>query len=489
MSIPTNPDESSAGATGRDDSWSRTGGWSGPDSDDASDSDEGDRADPEEHRDDAGAGDDASDPPARRRGRWTWGFGLAVVLVAVGLATTTPTLVVAGVVPLAVVAYAGLTGLPATDVSVTREFDFDPTAPGEPVEIEVTVRNGGDATLPDVRVVDLVPEATPVRSGSPRASFVLAPGESGSLTYTLGARRGVHEFGGVQLRVRNDAGTALSEQTIEADGDDAMECDLRVDDVPLVDHTSRRGGAVTANEPGEGLEFYSVREYRRGDAISDIDWRRYARSGELTTVRYREERATTVVLLVDARDEAYVSETPEHPSGAKLSAFAAGQAFEALETSHHEVGLGALFPGSTSFVDPGRDTSTIARVREVLESVTDRRPLGSVASSDRALGTAAARLEDLESRVPGRAQIVLFSPATDRFAERMVRGLQAHGYPVTLFVPSVLGDDDAAQRVLAAEQERRLVELRGSGARVVEWDRDEALPLVLERAMAWGESA
>lgn len=426
---------------------------------------------------------------ARRTDRWVWTFGLAVLLVAAGLATTEPILLVAGAVPLVVAAAAGLTRLPPVSVSVTRSIDVDPTAPGEPVEVDVTVRNDGDAELADVRIVDLLPREIPVQSGSPRAAFSLPPGESRTVSYTVGARRGVHEFGGIRLRVRNALGTALAEDTVEAAGDDALECDLPVRDVPLADDASRFAGAVTSDEPGEGLEFFSVREYRRGDDISDVDWRRYARTGELTTIRYRQERSATVVLGVDARDEAYVAASPEMPSAAELSAFAAERAFEALAASHHEVGLAALLPGSTSFVEPGTGTDAVAEARDVLETVADRNPIGRVTSPERALGEASTTLTDLERRVPGRAQVVLFSPATDRFTERLARGLLAHGYPVTLVVPLVATEPEPAQQVVRAEQAERLVDLRGAGARVVEWDREEALPLVLERAMSWGDRA
>lgn len=482
MSMPSSPSWSRRGSpvpSGNGRSWSLR---SGPDGDDDSEDDVEDGRD-EERDDEVDAGE------SHRVERWSWSFALAVLLVAAGLATASPALFAAALVPLAVTAAAGLTGLPPVSLAVERSIQFDPTAPGEPVEVELTVRNEGDVALADVRVVDLVPDDPPVRDGSPRGAFSLEAGESRTVRYTLGARRGTHEFGGARVRVRNALGTALAEDHLEATGDGSFECDLPVRDVPLADDATRVAGSVTADEAGEGLEFHSVREYRRGDAISDVDWRRYARTGELTTVRYREERAATVVLAVDARDEAYVAASPEMPSAADLSAYAAEHAFEALAQSHHDVGLAALYQGSISYVEPATSAQTVAEARDELARVTERTPLGRVSSPDVALGEASSTLVDLERRLPGRAQLLLFSPATDRYAEQLVRGLLAHGFPVTLVVPLVATEDEPEQRVVAVEQRERLTDLRGAGARVVEWDREEPLPLVLERAMRWGDRA
>jgi len=435
---------------------------------------------------DADASTERFERATRRVDRWGWALALALAVVAASLALREVSLLVAAVVPLGLVAYGAVSGLPEVDLAVERTVSHAATAPGEPVPIEVELTNEGTAELSDVRVVDGVPEALPVVDGTPRAGLSLGPGESATVRYAVGARRGTHEFPGVRVRVRNAPGSALSQSVVRPDGDAVVECELPVEAVPLAPDTIRRPGAVGADEHGEGVEFYAVREYRRGDDPADIDWRRYARTGEVTTVRYREERAATVVLLVDARDETYVSATPSTPSAARLSAFAAERAFEALGRGPHDVGLATLRVGGTSYVEPGGGPATQAAVRDVLEEVYDREPVLSTTPSGRRTQSASGALRSLEARLPGRSQVVFFSPVIGEFAERLVCGLQAQGWSVTVVSPNVATEDEPGQQVVAAERETRVLELRAAGARVVEWDRTEPLPLVLDRATNWG---
>jgi uncharacterized protein (DUF58 family) len=50
---------------------------------------------------------------------------------------------------------------------------------------------------------------------------------------------------------------------------------------------------------GRGLEFEEVREYIIGDDIKSIDWNTSARTGNLYTKVFKEERELTVVIIVD----------------------------------------------------------------------------------------------------------------------------------------------------------------------------------------------
>lgn len=50
---------------------------------------------------------------------------------------------------------------------------------------------------------------------------------------------------------------------------------------------------------GTGLEFEEVREYSPGDDVKSIDWKVSARTGKTFVKRYREERESIVMLLVD----------------------------------------------------------------------------------------------------------------------------------------------------------------------------------------------
>ncbi len=50
---------------------------------------------------------------------------------------------------------------------------------------------------------------------------------------------------------------------------------------------------------GAGIEFEEVREYAPGDDVKSIDWNVSARTGKVFVKKYREERESIVMLLVD----------------------------------------------------------------------------------------------------------------------------------------------------------------------------------------------
>lgn len=50
---------------------------------------------------------------------------------------------------------------------------------------------------------------------------------------------------------------------------------------------------------GAGIEFEEVREYTPGDDVKSIDWNVSARTGKVFVKKYREERESIVILLID----------------------------------------------------------------------------------------------------------------------------------------------------------------------------------------------
>ncbi len=78
-------------------------------------------------------------------------------------------------------------------------------------------------------------------------------------------------------------------------------CQLDAQAPPLSDRGTDRVGQLTTDAPGDGFTFHSTREYQRGDPAGRIDWRGYAKRGELSTVNYEQWVSTTVVFVVDAR--------------------------------------------------------------------------------------------------------------------------------------------------------------------------------------------
>jgi len=263
--------------------------------------------------------------------RWRIGAVAVGSLVALGLLFASPLLLAATVVPLSYVAYGSLSSAPTeAAVAVERRFGHSTPAPGEWVQVELTVTNTSDATLPDLRVVDGVPEELSVVSGSPRRALALRPGESATVAYDVVARRGEFAFADPLVRLRPLSGAETVTERVAAAGETELSAVNPVRETPDRHSTLLRAGTHPTDSGGEGLEFRSTRAYRPGDPKNRIHWRRFAKTGELTTVSYREERAVRTVLVVDARAVGHVTPEPGLPTATERCAYAAERVYEAL---------------------------------------------------------------------------------------------------------------------------------------------------------------
>ncbi|PSQ16961.1 DUF58 domain-containing protein [Halobacteriales archaeon QS_8_69_26] len=302
----------------------------------------------------------------RRTGRWA-GLGAATfALAGVGAVAGWPGVLLAGAVTLGVAGTAAALATPAPGLSVDRELSATDPDPGDRVSVTVTVTNEGDRTVPDLRVVDGVPGALPVVDGSPRWAGPLRPGRSVTIEYAVAARRGRHEFDPLLAVARDPLGTGERIRRVPADTPPVTCLPHLVPAGSVPVHPGGRyAGEIPTNEGGEGVEFHATREYRRGDPLNRVDWSRLARHGELVSREFRRERATTAVVVVDARPAAYLAPGPGRPHAVDRSVAAARGVFAALDGAGNRVGLAAV-GDPECWLAPGSGADHRARARELL---------------------------------------------------------------------------------------------------------------------------
>ena len=412
-------------------------------------------------------------------GRWTGMAALALVPVGLGVLLRHPPLVLVGALGVAYAAYARGDTAPDLDVTLERELS-DPTPdPGDEVTVTLRVRNDGDGTLPDLRVVDGVPAAL-ATEGPARIGTALRPGRTATLRYEVTAVRGAHEWDPVHVLARNPSGSRERDGRIEAGGTTTMRCTPELEasaSLPLRGLTTVYSGRVPTDVGGSGLEFHSTREYRHGDPAKRVNWARYARTGELSTLELREERAATVVVCIDAREEAYLAPDPESANAVERSVEAATQAVPALLDSGDRVGVAAFGPGDC-WLAPGVGDEHALRVRELLAT---HPALAPTPSDERFLATTWIRR--FRRWLPADAQVLFCTPLPDDYAVTVARRLDAYGHAVTVVSPDPTADDSPGRRLARVERANRVSRLRAAGVRVLDWG-DEPLATELERASA-----
>jgi len=486
-----------------------------------------------------------------------------LVLVAAGIATGSIALVLAAVVPLVFVLQGTLSTTPTVDGTVEISRDLSPPTPlpGQPVEVTLTVENTGERAISDLRLVDGVPEELGVTAGSPRAAGAVSSGGEFSHSYTLQADRGSYAFDDVAVRARNSNGTRLIDETLAATGETAFECRVDIEEIPL-QQTTNYTGQLPTDTGGPGVEFYATRDHQPEDPVSRIDWRSYAKTGELATIDFREQHAAHITVLTDSRQPAHAAADPTSPTGATLSAYAATIALDVLISEGHEVSLGALGivdpqtgTGPPAWVPPEVGTAFAAHATAVCNAAAtggggetqhaeqaDEPTAGSddaaaastdaeaayltdggdastdeadsedgtnktadsegglsVASDDRSesapagdTGSESTQPADtgdewsrVRSLVPGGAQVVLCTPATDEPVVDLVESLRGDGHEVTVFSPQTT-PATVGGRTVALGRAIRLEQLRLLGATVIDWDSDENLRAALARILGPG---
>ena len=425
--------------------------------------------------------------------RYRGGLAGTLLLAALGLLYADPRLFAAAVVPLGYVAVGALSSLSgASAPTVERTFDPSRPAPGETVEVTLSVRNEGESALADLRVIDGVPDELAVASGSPRAAVALRPGESTTLSYSVTALPGDYEFDDPAVRVRTVSATDRATLTVATGGESTLSCARSVGPPPLSRATPRRVGTRRTDAGGEGVEFHSTREYRPGDSLSRVDWRRFAKTGDLTTVAFREERSARAVLVVDARPAARARPSAGYPNGAALAAYAAERLHDALLGAGVATGVTALGVTDRDVPDalpdeglPWADSDGVGSARLVFEAVAraaDRDATADVpvdgtegsfdagsgdpaSATDGATGatddpasatdaTAASAdggrsgdssaaddetVRRLLTRLSADAQVVIVSPVLDDWPASLARSLTARGHDVAVLAPDATG--------------------------------------------------
>lgn len=417
-------------------------------------------------------------------GHWNGVSIVALVGIGVGVLTEEPAVLLAGVVGIGFAAYANSSMLEPGRVSIDRTLSTDEPEPAEEVTVTVTISNESGRYLPDVRVVDGVPEALAVTDGSPRFGTVLRPDESDSFEYDVRARRGVHHFEKTVVVGRDLTSEIEQEQRILAES--SMTCLPSLQPVttpvPLRKQTAKNVGRVETENGGEGIEFHSTRDYRYSDPLSRIDWNRRARTGELTTVNFRQERSVSVLLLIDTRKSAYVSSTPHARHAVDRTVDAAGQLFATLVGSGNQVGL-ASFGSESCWLAPGSGVTHTSEARDLFATHPAFSPTPNENSA-----VSSSWQRRLRTRLSSETQIIFLSPLVEQSGPKHARRFDEYGHPVTVLSPDSTADRTPGHRLARVARSLHVSRLRSAGIPVIDWQEDESLDGALARHVErWSE--
>ena len=374
----------------------------------------------------------------------------------------------------------------SADVSVDRSMSGFRIYEGESVEVTLTIENKG-ATLALVEITDSISKELVVSSGSNHQIVALRAGETYALRYTVSPKTyGFFRLGPILFKVSDTQGVRVHEQTFGSTS--LLKVFPNIQHVPRINIRPRRTknwpGEILARKPGQGLEFYSLREYTYGDPIKRVNWKASSRSDEhLFTNQFMSELGGDAIIVLDARTVSDVGEAPD--STLTYTARVAAIVAHRLLRDRNRVGM-IVIGSSLEKVFPGFGRRQFERILIALAQtkaggVWDIRNLGSY-------------LALFFSRM---VQIIIVSPLTDSNAFDAVVDVARRGYEVLLITPSPIEIEkrdlkmDAsvgiAERVLRVKRQNKLNLLRKC-ATVVDWNVDTSLNVALQDAtVAWNK--
>ena len=373
-----------------------------------------------------------------RKASFTFTGGIALILIGMMIANLQ--MIILGLSFIAfIVVNSWVSG--HGDVEVQRTLSADNLYKGDDLYVELLVTNRSNRNTQLLEIYDNIPHEMKLRSGLNQMRLNLRPGESARIRYVLRCPlRGHYSIGPVSVRSRT---------------------------------AKMYTGATTLRIPGQGSEFYSLREYVPGDPFKNINWKAYARTGELMVNEKCRDAVTDLYLLLDSRDIARIGTVLKNPlemgtvSAASLAAF--------FLKRRDSVAL-AIFDDTLSYLPPDTGDKQYFKILSALAGVSPKgaMPLQAVTNS----------LSGRFSR--GSPVFIISSCEGDGTVPAAVRDLVGRGHEVTVLSPSSIDFERLVSRiprmsyeVLKLERQNRLTTLAGSGAMVIDWMPDMDLSQAL----------
>jgi uncharacterized protein (DUF58 family) len=208
--------------------------------------------------------------------------------------------------------------------------------------------------------------------------------------------------------------------------------------------------------------------------MTRIDWNRRARTGELTTLEFRRERAIEVVILIDTHPDAFVGHAPRAKTAVERAVDASQRLFPRLLADGHRVGIAALGPGDC-YLPPNNGTMHRQRGRELLATHQTFRP-HEEQSRNRYHWE-----RQLRKKLPDTAQLLVITSLLNPSTVRQIRQFEAYGYRATVLSPDPTTTQSPSHRLTRTRRKLMLSDLRQTGIPVLDWHPADSLEATLKR--------
>ena len=403
-----------------------------------------------------------------------------ISLILIGMMISNFQLMIAG---LTFISFLAINGWVSghSDLEITRTINGTETTmanvyKGDDVIVELTISNNSYRRTQQLEVFDNVPHEMKMRQGINQMRMNLGPGQSARIKYRVRCPlRGHYTLGPVSVRYRNAFNLFANESKVQDRTDITVFPQVREIEEALLrsDVPKMYTGATTLKTPGPGMEFYSLREYLPGDAFRSINWKAFARTGELMVNEKTRDAVTDVFIILDTRDVSRIGTVLKNPL--EMGTIAAASISSYFIRRRDSVAL-VTYGERMDYLSPETGDNQGYKVLSNLAAVRAKgsMPLQAVTNA-------------MSSRMSrGSPVFIISSLEGDGTTLPAIRNLAGRGHEVIVLSPSSIDLERLISRiprmsyeVLKLERQNRLTAISGYGAKVIDWMPDVELSQAL----------
>ena len=353
-----------------------------------------------------------------------------------------------------------------SDLEIKRDVSAVNVYKGDDINVVLTVTNNSYRRTQQLEVFDNVPHEMKMRKGINLMRMNLGPGQTATIRYTVRCPlRGHYTIGPTSIRYRNTFNLFVSETSVGDRSDITVFPQVRDVEEALIrsDVPKMYTGATTLKTPGQGMEFYALREYFPGDSFRSINWKAFARTGELMVNEKTRDAVTDVFIILDTRDVARIGTVLKNPL--EMGTVAAASIANYFIKRRDSVSL-VTYGERMDFLPPETGDKQHYKVLSQLAAVESKgsMPLQAVTNA-------------LSPRISrGSPVFIISSLEGDGTTLSAIRNLSGKGHEVIVLSPSSIDLERLVSRiprmayeVLKLERQNRLTAISGYGAKVIDW--------------------
>ncbi len=353
-----------------------------------------------------------------------------------------------------------------SDLEIKRDVSAVNVYKGDDINVVLTITNKSYRRTQQLEVFDNVPHEMKMRKGINLMRMNLGPGQTATIRYTVRCPlRGHYTIGPTSIRYRNTFNLFVSETSVGDRSDITVFPQVRDVEEALIrsDVPKMYTGATTLKTPGQGMEFYALREYFPGDSFRSINWKAFARTGELMVNEKTRDAVTDVFIILDTRDVARIGTVLKNPL--EMGTVAAASIANYFIKRRDSVSL-VTYGERMDFLPPETGDKQHYKVLSQLAAVESKgsMPLQAVTNA-------------LSPRISrGSPVFIISSLEGDGTTLSAIRNLSGKGHEVIVLSPSSIDLERLVSRiprmayeVLKLERQNRLTAISGYGAKVIDW--------------------